>query len=292
MKMFINIFGARIPMYGLMIVLGIATANLLAYLVLKKKKMDFDDFVIVEAFGGGMGFLGAKLLYLWVSRDMIDWSRFFEKEYFGLVMQGGFVFYGGVILGIPAAIWFGKINKIKTLDYMQHIMFLIPWCHGFGRIGCFCGGCCYGVPYDGPIAVVYPKATQALIGMPNVPLFPVQLVEAICLFVLSGILFFMYAKLHSRFVIEAYLILYAIIRFVLEDYRYDAARGYLGPLSTSQWISIGMAVIGIASIIIRVILGKKKAVSGNTENAGGAVAEAAESAEAAEKPEPAESIAK
>lgn len=255
MKMFLNIGSLKIPMYGLMIVLGIGTANLLAYLVLKKKKMDFDDFVIVEAFGGGMGFLGAKLMYLWVSRDLIDWSRFFEKEYFGMLMQGGFVFYGGVILGVPAAIWFGRVNKIKTIEYMKQIMFIIPWAHAFGRIGCFCGGCCYGVPYDGPLAVVFPEGSSA---PPGIPLFPVQLVESCCLFVLAGILFFMQAKLKSKYTIEAYLILYAIIRFALENYRYDSVRGHLGVLSTSQWVSIGMLAIGAASIVIRMIRGKKE----------------------------------
>lgn len=248
MKMFLHLFGLKIPMYGLMIVLGIASANLIAYFILKKKKMDFDNFIIIEAFGGGMGFVGAKLLYLWVSRDMIDWSRFFEKEYFGQIMQGGFVFYGGILLGVPAALWFGKINKIKTVEYMKEIMFLIPWCHGFGRIGCFCAGCCFGVPYNGPIAVVFPAESAAPSG---IPLFPIQLVEACCLFALSGILFFMYAKLKSGYVIEAYFILYAIIRFCLENYRYDSARGYLGPLSTSQWISVGMLLVGVGSIIFR-----------------------------------------
>lgn len=254
MKMFLNLFGAKIPMYGLMIVLGIATANLLAYIVLKKRKMDFNDFVIIEAFGAGMGFLGAKLMFLWASREWIDWSRFFEHDYFETVMRGGFVFYGGVLLGVPSAIWFGRINRIKTLDYMKQIIFILPWAHAFGRIGCFCSGCCYGVPYDGPIAVTFPEGCAA---PPGIALFPVQLVEAGCLLVIAVILFFMQMKLHSEFTIEAYLILYAIVRFVLENYRYDAIRGHMGVLSTSQWISILMLAAGIISIIIRLIRKKK-----------------------------------
>lgn len=257
--MFLDVFGRKIPMYGLMIVLGIATANIIAYFVIKRKKMDFDDFIIVEAFGGGMGLLGAKLLFFWVSRNMIDWSRFFEKEYFALLMAGGYVFYGGLILGIPAALWFGKINKVKTIDYMREIMFLIPWCHGFGRIGCFCAGCCYGVPYDGPLAVVFPKGSAAPAG---IPLFPIQLVEAGCLFLLSGILFLMRKRFGGRFSVEAYLILYAIIRFVLENYRYDSERGYWGPLSTSQWISVAMFLIGAVSIVIQLTVKKKTVAVG------------------------------
>ena len=61
MKMFIEVFGKQIPLYGLMIVSGIALANVIAYFVVKKRKLDMNDLAIIEAFGGGMGFLGASL---------------------------------------------------------------------------------------------------------------------------------------------------------------------------------------------------------------------------------------
>ena len=256
MKMFIEVFGKQIPLYGLMIVSGIALANVIAYFVVKKRKLDMNDLAIIEAFGGGMGFLGAKLMYLFVSID-VDWSRFFEKEYFEMLMSGGFVFYGGVLLGIPAAIWFGKINKINSFDYLRALVFLIPFCHAFGRIGCFCAGCCYGVPYDGAIAVTFPLGTAPSL-VEEISRYPVQLVEAGCLFLLAGILAFMDLKLKSRFTVEAYLILYAFIRFALENYRGDGIRGIYGPFSTSQWVSIGMLAIGIGSIVLRLILAKKK----------------------------------
>ena len=43
--------------------------------------------------------------------------------------------------------------------------------------------------------------------------------------------------------IELYLVLYAVVRFGLEFFRYDdAERGILAGMSTSQWISLGVCV--------------------------------------------------
>ena len=194
------------------------------------------------------GFLGAKLLYLYVMFDEIEWNRIFEADYFNALMKGGFVFYGGLIGGIAAALLAGKLHKLEIGYYFTHCIFLIPFIHGFGRVGCFMAGCCYGIPYDGPLAVIFPESSLALHG---VKLFPVQLVEAILLIIISAIIFVMTVKFKSRFTVEAYLILYAIVRFILEQFRYDPERGYFLGVSTSQWISILLFAAAIISIIVR-----------------------------------------
>ena len=54
-----------------------------------------------------------------------------------------------------------------------------------GRIGCFQGGCCYGMPCAW--GVVYPEGSLPYSVYEGVPLFPVQLVEASVLFLLFGV---------------------------------------------------------------------------------------------------------
>ena len=46
--------------------------------------------------------------------------------------------------------------------------------------------------------------------------------------------------------LAAYLLLYAPVRFALEFFRGDPARGFLGPLSTSQWLSLAAAGAALA----------------------------------------------
>ena len=43
----------------------------------------------------------------------------------------------------------------------------------------------------------------------------------------------------------AYMILYSIGRFIIEFFRGDLERGFIGTLSTSQIISIGIIVFGL-----------------------------------------------
>ena len=218
MSIYLNILGFHIPSYGLMITLGVILANVFALYPLKKYKLIFDDFLILEAYTLLGAFIGAKLLYLIISYREIDWSRFFSRP------------------------------------YITHLIYLIPWIHGFGRIGCFLAGCCYGIPYDGPFAVQFPEGSLA---PSDTTLFPVQLVEAICLLILAIVLAVLDLKKSYPHTIAVYFIVYGILRFLLEYVRYDAVRGHLLAFSTSQWISLGF-VIGTICYLIRAAHRKKK----------------------------------
>lgn len=240
MQLYVNVFGFQIPSYGLMIALGIVVANMIAFVILKRNKSDINDFIILEAYGLLGGFTGAKLLYLIVSYRTIEWEQMRNITYFNQLMQSGFVFYGGLIGGLALVFIAGKVHKIDAMMYLRQFVFLIPFVHGFGRCGCFLAGCCYGIPYEGFGAVVFPENSYALSG---VKLFPVQLVEAALLFFTSLLIFCLQEKVHLHYTIELYLVLYAIIRFVLENVRYDDARGYLWRFSTSQWISVAMLMV-------------------------------------------------
>lgn len=246
MCLFIEILGRKIPTYGLMIVVGLVLANLIALYFVKKNKQDSLDLIIMEAYAVLGAFGGAKILYLLVSWREIDWSRIWEIEYLNQVMQGGFVFYGGMIGGLLLAIGAGRWHRINAAMYIRHYIFLIPFCHGFGRIGCFLAGCCYGRPYTGVGSVVFPEGSLAPSG---VPLFPVQLLEAVILLGISILLLWVRGKKDALYTLEVYLGLYGAARFGLEYLRYDEVRGAFLFLSTSQWISV-MIVLAAAVLAI------------------------------------------
>ena len=229
----ITLFGLTIPAYGCMIASGVIMANIFAMFVLKRTKQDLNDFIILEAFCILGAFLGAKGLYLAVSSRQIQWSRLTDFAYFNQLMQGGFVFYGGLIGGLLCVIGAGKIYKMDYMSYIRNFIFLIPLIHGFGRIGCFLAGCCYGKPYHGPGAVVFPEGSYAPAG---IELFPVQLMEAAMLFLIFFVLLWLEIRKSWKYTIETYFVLYGITRFILEFLRYDTIRGVYAGLATSQWI--------------------------------------------------------
>ncbi len=246
MQLYFDILDHKLPSYGLMIVIGIILANLLALCVLKKFRQELNDVIILEAYAFLGGFFGAKLLYFAVSYKQIEWKRITEIEYFNQLMQSGFVFYGGLILALVFVLGAGQLHKLPAKEFLRDFIFLIPLIHCFGRIGCFFAGCCYGIPYDGIGAVVFPEHSLAV---PGVPLYPVQLVEAVLLMLISLTILILRLKLAWKYTVETYLVAYGIVRFILEFYRYDDARGGLYKVSTSQWISLLLIVAVIVSLL-------------------------------------------
>jgi phosphatidylglycerol:prolipoprotein diacylglycerol transferase len=258
MHVYTNLLGIHLPSYGLMITTGVVLANLLAILLAKRLKADYNDLLILEGYAILGGLAGAKLLYILVSFRSIDWSGVNNLKAIEMLMESGFVFYGGLIGGLLAFMLGSRIHKINAYEYMSKFIFLIPFIHGFGRIGCFMAGCCYGVPYHGFGAVIFPENSFAL---PGVELFPVQMAESILLFLIAGIMLVLQLTSTFDFQVEFYFLSYGICRFVLEFFRYDAARGSLGPLSTSQWISCLLVIAGLVSIIVRSSRGRKNATA-------------------------------
>lgn len=245
MHLYFELLGISVPAYGLMIVIGVILANFVAYINIRVKRQDINDFLIIEAYTFIGAFIGAKALYLVVTFKTIEWIRLLEMEYFNQIMQGGFVFYGGLLGGLLMAYYAGKIHKIDSKFYIREYIFLIPLIHCFGRIGCFCAGCCYGIPYTGFGAVVFPRDSFAPC---EISLFPIQLIEAIVLLLISGTIFMLQVQIKCEYTIETYSILYGISRFILEYLRYDPARGKIWVLSTSQWISMILVILAVICI--------------------------------------------
>ena len=94
------------------------------------------------------------------------------------------------------------------------------------------------------------------VGTPlNVPLHPTQLYEsAAALLIFLGLLWLSGRKRFHGQVAVTYVALYAVVRFIIEYFRGDAARGTVlgGALSTSQFIAIVM-VLGAALAVPKLL---------------------------------------
>ena len=121
---------------------------------------------------------------------------------------------------------------------------------GFGRIGCFLAGCCYGKETESVFSVIFQNSEYA----PNhVALIPTQLYSGGLDFL--HFLLLLLNKKEDGQVTACYLIFYSIGRFVIEFFRGDIIRGSVGILSTSQFISI---FTGIAGIVLLILIRKKR----------------------------------
>lgn len=245
---YIRIVCRQVPVYGLCMMLGAALGWALCRLRAARPPSALLPGTVDRCFLwiGGWALVGAKmysLVLVWHSL-VADLSLLAQNPTLFLqkYLYGGMVFYGGLLGALGAAGWLLFCRKI-TFSLLERIFLpALPLIHALGRVGCFCAGCCYGKVTDSPWGVRYPPGGLAPAG---VPLLPVQLWEAGGNLVLLGLLLLpVYRRIGQR--MSAYLIGYGILRFSLEFFRGDPARGLAGPLSSAQWISLGCLMAGCA----------------------------------------------
>ena len=222
--------------YGLMIALGILVCVFMG--MYRARKYGYKDEAVLDIAILGIlsGFVGAKLLYVLVEFDS------FLKNPMDVLGSEGFVVYGGIIVGALVGILYCRIKKLPCWEYFDLLAPSIAVAQGFGRIGCFLAGCCYGRPTDTFWGVTFPEGSFAPAG---VPLIPTQLISSAGDFIITGILL-VYSKHNKKAgnVGILYMQLYGIGRFLVECLRSDD-RGTVGLLSTSQFISIGIILLAI-----------------------------------------------
>ncbi len=239
----IHILGLTIPMYGVMTAVGMLAALLLLFKTSKHIRFTEDQILSAALWAIICGFLGAKILYWLVEIKQIIANPHYLLE----TLREGFVFYGALIGGLGGVAIYAAKHKLPYLAFVDLFSPSLVLAHAFGRIGCFFAGCCYGMECDCAISVVFPQGAVAPAG---VPLIPTQLMESAFLFLLSFVLIRMLKKEKVFGVVASwYMILYGAWRFVIEFFR-DDERGFVGALSTSQFISIFAVVAGVLLLIL------------------------------------------
>ena len=229
--------------YGLMIAIGIVVAYLVAEYRTKKMNLENQHLFPLVIVAVVFGLFGAKLLH-WIT--IID--EIIANPKILLNIADGFVVYGGIIVGIFACFVYSRIKKINLLPYMDIVLPSVAVAQGFGRIGCFLAGCCYGLETDSACHVVF---TDSAFAPNGVQLLPTQLFSSALDFMhFVALVFIASRKVKPGIVSACYLIFYSIGRFVLEFFRGDLARGSVGALSTSQFISIFIAIAGVVMFVL------------------------------------------
>lgn len=260
----VNLFGKDVPLYGIFFFVGIFFAVSVALLLTKKKNpIPVYDMVCSAVYIMIGAIIGAKLLFILVSLDSIIENKLSLIQ----VIKGGFVFYGGFIGGLLGLIIYAKQFKMALSPFMDLYATVVPLGHAFGRVGCFFGGCCYGIEHDGFFSVTYTQSANAATPL-HTPLLAVQLIEALALLCLFAVLLVTYLTVKKKGLTPAlYALIYPIIRFVLEFFRGDRERGLFLNVSTSQWISLAIFACALGYLVYAFKKGKSKPAPETVENA-------------------------
>lgn len=224
--------------YGVMIAIGIILCVILGTYRAKKLEMKSEPVLDISILCVVTGFLGAKLLFV-----LISLKQFLEDP-LSVLGSSGFVVYGGIIVGVLAAMIYCRVKKLQFFQYFDLLAPSVSIAQAFGRLGCFFAGCCYGKETDLPIGVVFPENSFAPAG---INLIPTQLISSAGDFAIMAVLILFSRKSkHTGDVGALYLMLYGIGRFFIEFLRTNE-QGGIGYFTTAQLISI---VFVIASLLL------------------------------------------
>lgn len=193
------------------------------------------------------GILGARLAY--VLANLPDFLA--NPLEIVRIDHGGLVFYGGFLLASLALVLFARRRRIPVWELADYAIPGLALAHAFGRVGCFCFGCCYGLPARAfpALGVVYPLSSDVGAATPGLARYPVQLFEAAALL----LLFLFLLRLATRpaparrpgLVLAAYLLLYPPVRFALEFLRGDPRQTAFAGLDVAQLLSLLLFAAGL-----------------------------------------------
>ena len=254
----IDVFGDQpwvLHSYGLLIAAGFLSAMMLAKRQGEREGEDPDRIVDLAFYLLLSGLIGARIVFILTKFD--DYLQ--NPLEILMFWRGGLVFYGGFI---GAAIYMTYYCNRYRMNFFKFADILIPYlamAHAFGRLGCLAAGCCFGKITDVGWGIVFPlesavhyaQRSAGIVGISELPhaIHPTQLYEAgaeIGMFFLL-ILMRKNKRFHGQLFLT-WLAIYPVIRSIIEMFRGDQLRGvgvFGTPLSTSQFISVGVAAVAI-----------------------------------------------
>ncbi len=231
--------------YGFFVALGFLSAVLIVSRLAIRDRLDVERILDLVFWVLLIGFIGARTLFV-----LTQWRAFAEDP--GAIVriwEGGFVFYGGLLLAGPFAWIYLRHYQVPAGPVFDILAPSLAVAHALGRIGCLAAGCCYGFPTSLPWAV----------ELRGVMTHPVQIYESLLLFGLFSVLMLRRrSKRYDGEIALLYLAGYAAIRIGTEFFRGDDIRGFYwgGFLSTSQAISAAL-LLGLL-VVLRFLEGKKR----------------------------------
>lgn len=237
-KIAINIGNIKIYWYAIFIVIGIIISLILCKKDNNKYKIKFETILEISIIALPISILFARMYYV-----------LFKLEYYIknpaeilLIKDGGLAIYGGIIGGIIVIYFYTKKKKINILDVLDYIAPYLALSQSIGRWGNFFNIEAYGTKTKNILRMGIIENGR------YIEVHPTFLYESIC----DGLIFIILYLLRNKRkykgqITYVYLLLYSLIRFIIEPLRADSLM--LGNIRVSQILSLILFII----IIIRML---------------------------------------
>ncbi len=191
------------------------------------------DLILYSYIGG---WVGARLFLI-----PTGWEYFVKDPVAFLLSGSGWVWYGGIVGG-GVGVWL--LARRRHLPFLCMADVMAPALAvglAIGRIGCqLAGDGDYGVPTDLPWGMSYPNGVVPT----SERVHPAPLYEMLaCLAIFAYLWRRRWIDTRPGQLFARYLILSAMVRFLIEFIRRNPR--WLFGLTTAQWMSVGLAAVGV-----------------------------------------------
>ena len=240
---FITIYWYSITMF-----LGVLAGIIIAYIEIKRKKIDVDKFSNMAFYAILFGFIGARIYYVLFNLDyyLADPIEIVK------VWNGGLAIHGGIIGAIIAIYVYCKKNKLAFMEMLDICAPALVIGQVIGRWGNFFNSEAHG-------GVVTKEFLEGL-HLPNFiingmyingnyyhPTFLYEsMLNLLCFIVLM--ILRKNKKIGLGVITGIYLMWYSVIRFFIESLRTDSLM--LASLKMAQVISIVLFIVGLILFIL------------------------------------------
>ncbi len=137
--------------YGVMVVMGFLLALFLVKKMCGRVGIDSEKVTTAGFYGFVVGIIGARIFHVVHYHDQFD-----SLMSILAIWRGGLELLGGVISTILFLFVYLRVKKMNVLLVMDILAVALMIGIGFGRLGCFFNGCCFGQPTNCPVGVVFP----------------------------------------------------------------------------------------------------------------------------------------
>lgn len=244
-----DVFGFPIYFYGIILASAIFVGVYCAYFLYKlfynkqeaSKIIDFSPYIII------IGIIGARLYYC-----LVNFSYYVKHplEIF-YIRQGGLSIHGVIIIGILALYTFSKKYKMSFLKLIDVFLCGTALGQSIGRWGNFFNSEAFGTPTNLPWKLYIPITHRPPQYIDFKYFHPTFLYESIFDFLIFLILLICFKKLSKSPGVLAclYLIMYSIVRIIVEHFRIDSVLNIDG-IPIAQLVSLIIIVVASVAIII------------------------------------------
>ncbi|MDR1217839.1 MAG: prolipoprotein diacylglyceryl transferase [Oscillospiraceae bacterium] len=250
----VNVFGAPLYFYGMIIALGLLLAVVYALRVRDRLGLTQDNILDILIFGIPAGIIGARLYYAIFNFDQYfgpgKWLNIFKLR------EGGLAIYGGIIFGAATVIIYSRVKKVPLGSLLDVLGLGLLIGQSIGRWGNFFNREAYGAVTGLPWRMGLTRP-----GYDTVYVHPTFLYESLWNALGFALLHF-FSKKRKRYsgqVFLLYLVWYGLGRFMIEGLRADSLYIPGTDIRVSQLLSAVLLIAAVAMLVRERVRGRSLA---------------------------------